>query len=403
MQSAEIETDDVSDSQPPAAIWSGVFLTVISWFLCRFVVGAASGSARNPLTFNPSQWTHWDSSNYLTIAVHGRTFGQCGSPGFPAAGIIRLDHLHWCGTAEWLPGYPWMIQALHATGLTDPDAGLLLSWSAIAVAMFLIWLGWGRDLPPGRGLVLLLLFGLFPGSVYNFALFPTSVALACIVGAILSGVRKRFFTAALLMTIAGLCYPSAWFAALGFAVGLVILAIPCGPGVIARRALWGIASLSALLVLALYDQITFNHFDAYLLETQQGLSPGFPGQGFLVLVFEQNTFVQKLLGRFSAAVLVFQALDACLLAGAGAVQAVIHWRRKSSAGAQLYPAMVAIAVTMALVFESTVGAWDRSIVLAAPCVVCLRRAPLPLLCALVTVIGITTAVISRSFFINTLV
>ena len=70
---------------------------------------------------------------------------------------------------------------------------------------------------------------------------------------------------------------------------------------------------------------------------------------------------------------------------------------------QLYPALVGVAVTLALVFVSSGGAWSRSVVLAAPCVVCLRRAPLPLLCAIVAIVGITTAVISRSFFVGLLV
>ena len=395
--------DSESHPQSRAPIASGILLTVIAWFLSRIVVGAAWGPARNPLTYLPSLWKRRDSFHYLAIAVQGRTFGRCGTPGFPANAITRFAHLQLCGTAGWLPGYPELIKAVHVTGLARPDAALLVSWSAIAIAMFLIWIGWGRDLTPGRALLLLVLFGIFPGCVYNFALYPTSVALAFVVGSVLAATRERFFIAALLMAVAGICYPSAWFAAGGLALGLVIFALPLGPRVIMRRAIWGLAGLSSLLVLWLHDQIAFDHFDAYfLIQNQPNVQPpqAFPGQGFLILVIKENTVVQKLMGRFSAAVLAIQSIVALALSGAAAVLATKGARREKLDPAQLYPALVGITMTVVLVLVSNAGAWTRSVVLAAPCVVCLRRIPLPILCGIIGVVGVTTALISRPFFVG---
>ena len=126
---------------------SGLLLTIGAWLGSRIVVGAAWGPARNPFSFDTSLWIHSDSINYLGIAVHGRMFGRCGSPAFPNDALIRLWHLKWCGTAGWLAGYPWLMQAMHWSGFSLPDSGVLISWFAAAVAIFLVWFGWGRDLP----------------------------------------------------------------------------------------------------------------------------------------------------------------------------------------------------------------------------------------------------------------
>lgn len=205
----------------------------------RLGIGAAWGPARNPFSLDPGLWARWDSFNYLAIATSGRTVGRCGSPGFPATAITEKLHATWCGTAGWLPVYPWLMRGLHATGIPLPDAGVLVSWLATAVAIFVVWFGWGRPLPVGRSLVLLALFGLFPGTVYNFARFPTSTAPAFVVGAVLAAVRGRFLISVLLMTVAGLSYPSAWYASVGLAVGLVVVAVPEGRAVVLRRSLWG--------------------------------------------------------------------------------------------------------------------------------------------------------------------
>ncbi len=393
-----------SPPEPEATVGSGALLTLAAWLLSRVVVGAGWGAARNPFTFTPSLWTRWDSFQYLAIAAHGRTFGRCGSPGLPPTPASRLLHQTLCGTAPWLPGYPWLVRALYATGLSLPDAGLLISWSAMATAIFLVWFGWGRDLSPGRALLLLLLFGVFPGSVYNFAVFPTSVALACVVGAIVAATRERFLVAALLMTAAGLCYPTGWFAAAGLAVGLVLIALPLGTAAIVRRALWGLAGFGSLLVLGLHDEFAFGYANAFFLEdTQRGVgSVVSPGQAFLRLVIQQNSFVQTLIGRFSARVLAFQAVLAVALTGAAVAVTAVAWRRQVRVASQVYPALVGTAVVLALVAATSGGAWNRSVVLAAPCVVCLRRAPLPVLCGVVAVAAVTTALMSRAFFVGTL-
>jgi hypothetical protein len=381
-----------------APIWSGLVLTIGAWLASRIVVGAAWGPARNPFSFDARQWVHSDSINYLGMAVHGTTFGRCGSPAFPSNDLTRLWQLKWCGNAGWLPGYPWLMDVVHWSGISLPDAGVLISWAATAVSIFLVWFGWGRDLPAGRAFPVLLLFGVFPGSVYNFAVFPTSVALALVVGSIIAATRERFFTAALLMTLAGICYPSAWFAAAGLACGLVLIALPLGRKVVVQRAFWGLAELSSLLVLVLFDQIAVGEGRAYFLSTTAAVGSVLAiGHNFYQLFVTENTVQQTQMGRTSAPLLSFQVLIAIGISVAGVVIAGREWLRKRWYALQIYPALVGIAVVAAV--SVTPGkTMNRSEVLAAPCVICLRRIPLRFLWPIVCIVGVTTALISRFFF-----
>ena len=379
---------------------SGLLLTIGAWLGSRIVVSAAWGPARNPFSFDTSQWIHSDSINYLGIAAHGRVFGRCGSPAFPDDALIRLWHLKWCGTAGWLAGYPWLMQAMHWSGISLPDAGVLISWIATAVAIFLVWFGWGRDLPATRAFPLLLLFAIFPGSVYNFAVFPTSIALAFVVGAILAATRERFFTMALLLTLAGLCYPTPWFAALGLTGGLILIALPLGAKAIVQRALWGLAGLSSILVLGIHDQIAFGQAGAYFLTDSNAVdSVRATAHAFYQIFVSRNTIEQTQMGRTSAPLYSLQVVIAIGISVASVVVEARHWLRNRRDALNVYPAMVGIAVILALVFTN--NTWNRSVVLAAPCVVCLRRVPLPLLWVIVGIVGITTALISRSFFNGT--
>ena len=389
----------------PASVWTGLALTTLAWLLSRAVVTVTWGPARNPLTFDPYLWGRVDSINYLGIAQHGRTFGRCGTPGFPTDGLAQSLHLVWCGSAGWLPGFPWLTHVLGTTGYSLPDGGLLISWVSVAAALFLVWVGWGRDLPPGRAFVVLVLFGLFPGSVYNFAFFPTSLALACVVGGTVAAVRQHYFVGALLMTLAGLCYPSAWFAAAGLAVGMVLLALPHGWATVIRRAAWGVAGLASLLVIGVHDQIAFGHASAFfIMDGGPDLRvQGVPGSDLVELLIHRNSNEQVAIGRFGGAVLAVQGLAAMALGIAGGVLSLRRWRGPEAA-AEVYPALIGLAVLGGIILEAAAaGSWNRSVVLAAPCVVCFRRLPLAVLVPIALVVGTGTAIVSHYFFNGTLI
>ena len=385
------------------SIRSGLLLTAIAWFLTRLAVGVNWGPARNLFSFEPLMWKHWDSFAYLSMAAHGRTFGKCGSSGFPQTPFTLYTHEVWCGTAGWLPGYPWMITAAHWIGISLLDSAVIVSWAATFVAIFLVWWGWARRLSAGRALAVLLLFGLFPGAVYNFGIFPTSTGLAFLVGALIAATRGRLAFGALLLTLAGLCYPTAWFAAVGIAAGLVLSGFRLGTSEIVKRALWGIAGLSSLAILAILDQVSFRRAGAFFLDDQQAIgSVTSVGEYFKQLFITRNDIQQVRMGAHAAPLLSAQVAIAFALSFAGALAAALRWHQKKWAFAQIYPAFASISIVVALALTDT-STWNRSVVLAAPCVVCLRRLPIPLLWCLVGIVGVTTALISRSFFNNAFV
>ena len=311
------------------------------------IVSLTWAPARNPFSINTTPWFQWDSGNCLRSLSHGITFGRCGGPGFTQSSIERWLNVRWCGTAGWLPGYSWLVSALHLLGFSLPLAGLLLSWVAMAAAMFLIWFGWAHDLPPIRSFLLLMLFGLFPGAVYSFAIFPLSIALLCIMGSVFRATGERFFVAALFMVFGGLCYPSAWFAAAGLAIGLVLVAIPFGRSTMVRRGLWGVAGLASLPILGLLDWSTVGTALAYF-KSQSNYNSGAPGMYFFRLLFTTKTRQQQAIGRFYGEVLAFQALLAAVITGYAACSTSLAWRRGQRAPLQIYPAVVGASVAIGL-------------------------------------------------------
>ena len=391
--------------ESPAPLALGIVLTSVAWVIARLVVSSLRGDASGPL---PNYfWAEWDSINYIHIAMHGRTYGLCGAPGVQVGKFAYLISKHpWCGDALWFPCYPWMIRTLHFLDFTYLWSATLVSWLASAGMIFLGWFGWCRDLSPRRSLVVLLIFGLFPGAVYSFAIFPMSVALFFIVAAILLASRGRFMVAALAMVMAGLCHPSAWFAAVGLAAGLVVLATPLGSRETLKKIGWGALGLASIPILFLHDQLAFGHWNAFLVLQRQSdrghlLSVNATARNVADLVTGKS-FEQQRMGA-GAVFLTLQAILAVLMTGYAVVFTFSRrWWGKWEPR-QVYAGSVAAFVLLGTAVNSDPGAWNRSIVLAAPCVFCLRMVPKYVLVAILIVVGGTTAVVSHYFFNGALI
>ena len=173
-----------------------------------------------------------------------------------------------------------------------------------------------------------------------------------------------------------------------------------GGATVVRRGLWGLAGLCSLLVLGIHDQIAFGHADTfYLMDAAPGLrGRGFPGEGFLRMVLSRNTPEQRPIGRGGAIVLAVQGVLAVVLTVVAAVLTAVGWRRDRTPDV-VYPALVGLAVIGGILVDQAIGgAWNRSVVLAAPCVLCLRRLPLPVLVVTTLAVGAVTALMSRSYF-----
>lgn len=382
------------ERQPPLLV--GIVLTVVAWVFGRLVVAASWGPARNPFDVSIQNWKRLDSHHYFRLAQLGNSFLRCPQGSLPA-----YLHVTYCGSAGWLPGYPLVLDALHGVGVGFDVGAQFVAWVAFAVAIFLVWWGWCRTLHWARALAVLCLFAVFFGAVYDYALFPISLALACTVGAVLAATRERLFVSALLMVGAGLCYPSAWFAAGGLAIGLVLTGLRRTPREALRRGAWGLASLVSLPVLGIYDYLTVHRFDAYFAVQGQAGSQirGGPGHAYLDLVFRHDLPEQIRAGHFGAAMLAVQGIVAPLLIGGAVVALLVDWRKQRAESRDLYALSVGLGVTVALMLLTNPGAWQRGIALAAPAVPCLRRAPAVALIGALAVTATVTALTSHVFWV----
>ena len=395
-----------SAARKPSSLLLGAALTIATWFISRTVIGVAWGAARNPFSLVTSLWTRFDSANYLRIARIGRTFGKCGSKGLPGDRLTFLYHHTWCGTAQWLPGYPLAVRTVRTVAaISLPTAGVLISWVALAAGIFLVWFGWGRDLPPLKALLLLLTFALFPGAIYSFAVFPISLAVTLLVGAALGVARGHPGVAAGLSALAGLCYPSAWYATIGLAVASLVVTWPHGASRAVRQSLITAAGLVSIVILAVWDQAKLGHFDAFfVMVSQHGeRAPGFPGEAFVKFVVTHQELGQSHIGTFASVVLVVQALLAVALLVAGFVMTILRQRRGGLVPADWYPTLLGIGVVVPLILVSTAGDWNRSVALASPCVVLLRTTKTWVIAAVGGVAGFTAITLAHAFFANTLV
>jgi hypothetical protein len=152
-------------------------------------------------------WGRWDSGHYLSIATHGFILHPCGPDyGGPS---------NWCGNAGWMPGYPRLIGLLSHTGLEPAQAGVLLSASFTLGLLVLLWtglLGQRVSTLPVLGLA-----ALFPGQVYQHAVFPISMCLFFSLLCLFFQERRRPVLAGLVGGVAAFSYTT------GFLLAPVVL------------------------------------------------------------------------------------------------------------------------------------------------------------------------------------
>jgi hypothetical protein len=226
-----------------------VFLAVRWWMAAAAAtVGFDAGS--------PSSWNRWDSGHYLAIATKGYQY-------FPCSGIWgRPEDV--CGNAAWFPLYPWLMRPLIALGAAPAAAGVWVSGLAALGMLIALWNGFLRRRGLRGGLILGMA-AVFPGAVYQHAIFPTSLALLCLVLAAWAVARGRW-------ALAGV-------AGAGVSLSYVTGVLVAGPNTAAAwlrtralRPAWlagGIAVLGFVLVLVLH-QLLLGHWDAFYWVHKKG-------------------------------------------------------------------------------------------------------------------------------------
>ncbi|MFF3411991.1 hypothetical protein ACFYW8_38730 [Streptomyces sp. NPDC002742] len=149
----------------------------------------------------------WDSSWYLGIAAHG--YG-------------RTLHLHPAvvySDLAFFPLYPGAVRAVVTlTPLTGGSAGLLVSWTAAAVAVCGVYAVGARLYGRAVGTALVLLWALLPHSVVLTMAYTEPVLTAFAAWSLYAVLGRRWLWAGSLAALAGLARPN------GLAVAAAVLA-----------------------------------------------------------------------------------------------------------------------------------------------------------------------------------
>lgn len=211
-----------------SALAVGLFLgTRLAGAAVLALVAQAAG--KHPLTLLGRSW---DSVWYLGIAAHG--YG-------------RSLHLRSTTVSDlaFFPLYPALVRAVTAlTPLAGPAAGLLVSWTAAAVAAAGIHAVGSRLHGRAVGIALVLLWGLLPHSVVLSMAYTEPVLTAFAAWSLYAVLAGNWLWAGALAACAGLARPN------GFAVAAAVLAAACGElwrrrGRVTHR-LWTGAALAPL-------------------------------------------------------------------------------------------------------------------------------------------------------------
>src|SRR6266511_950385 len=224
------------------------------------LLGAASAVGRGGRQYlDPSMRGVWDGGQYLAIARSGYTLVHCDPNRTP------FEATDWCGRAGWFPLYPALLHVGHdLTGWDLAAIGWGLSELLALGVLLLVWWLLGATVTVAN-LSCLGLAAVFPGSIYDHAIFPISLctfaSLACL-GLV---VRERWLLAGLAGAVAAAAYPLG--AALALVVGVWLLVLGRGRLRVRlpRAAAAGGLALAGLALVGWVMQRAVGHWDAYLL------------------------------------------------------------------------------------------------------------------------------------------
>ena len=174
---------------PPGRVVVAALGPPLAVFLVVRLVLWAAAAAEGVNAWSAGAWNRADSGHYLSIAQHGYELYNCATGNLPEPG--------WCGNTGWLPGYSLLIAALARAGLAAPLAGTLLSGAFTVGGLVIVWAGFLHARRTVANLLTLLLFALFPGSVYQHAIFPMSMCTFFVLLAVWLLLRERWIGAGL--------------------------------------------------------------------------------------------------------------------------------------------------------------------------------------------------------------
>jgi hypothetical protein len=210
----------------------------------------------------------WDSGNYLSIARHGYTLAHC----VPRA-TSPFTTGEWCGTVGWFPLYPLAMRMVGALGLGAPRAGLLLAELFALGSLGLVWWLLGAS-PRPADLACLALAAVFPGSIYEHALFPVSLAVGAGLAFLVLASRRRWTAAGVAGAASAAAYQTGVLLAAVAPIWLLLARRRLGldPGAAVGRAVQtgALVALGLLAVMGLQQAETGRWDGVLLVEAKYG-------------------------------------------------------------------------------------------------------------------------------------
>jgi hypothetical protein len=328
-------------------------------------------------------WARFDSVHYLGIATTGYEYFSCDRLGGPS----------WetCGNAAWFPLYPWMLRPLIALGVAPATAG---AWVAGVAALGMLLVLWNVFLRNRglRGWLVLAMAAVFPGAVYQHAIFPTSLALLGLILAASFVARGRWGPAGIAGAGVALSYVTGVLVSIPNGVTALLRTRAIRPALLAA----GLAASGFVLVLALH-QLLLGHWDAFYWVHRKGFpAMARPLDAFLAVVDPAFHAVNHRHRMIAA-----QAITVAVLVALGVGMA---WTRRRRADATRAWAVVAALVFW--IFPLLVGrgvSLYRSDALVLPVVLLLAELPPWMLAALVIWLAVLAEQMARLFFLGYLI
>jgi len=306
-------------------------------------------------TGTPFTWRRWDSGHYLDIASRGWELFSCARLG----GRPRDA----CGNSAWFPLYPWLLRPLLALGLRRETAGVWVSGTAALAMLVVLWNGLLRQRRL-KGFVLLAMAGVFPGAVYAHAIFPTSLALLCIVLAGSALARWRWVPMGLAGGALAMTYVTGVLLAMPNTVAAWWRTRSLRPAVVT-----GALSAAGFFLVLLAQQLILGHWDAWYRTYQKGLpAVARPLEAFLAVV--EPVFTDDLPRRTIA----LQALTVLGLLVLGLVTAGVTRHRRNPL--RLWAAMTALLFWAFPLFAGRGVSLYRADALVLPVLLLLVELPL---------------------------
>jgi hypothetical protein len=236
-------------SRPHAGAAVTVLPPLVSFAIARIVVWGASASVGLGWP-DARDLTRRDSNLYLSIAHHGYTLFPCDRVG------------GWCGNAGWLPGYPLLVALPFHLGSSGPVAGAVLSAVLQLATLVLLWRRLvARTTDLVVPLLALLAAAVFPGVVYQAAVFPMSLLATFVLAGLALENRHRYLAAAC-------CLFAATTHPLGVALSIalaVAAALPRATRDMRRAGMYLGSGTAGVAGVAVAQWIAVGHLNAYLL------------------------------------------------------------------------------------------------------------------------------------------